>query len=180
MAKAEEIQVRIARTKPRSQAEMAALYTSVFPATHRLAYLLCGNLDTADELAQEAFVRAYARISNLKDVGAVEAYLRQTVLNLVRGKARRWRIEQLYGHLFLQERDPISPESPLPDEQLWAELLQLPLRQRAAVILRYHSDLSERQTADALDCSVNAVKSLLGRGMRTLRAAMKERQDDAS
>jgi RNA polymerase sigma factor (sigma-70 family) len=49
-------------------------------------------------------------------------------------------------------------------------LRELPVRQRVALVLRYYEDLSERQIADALRCSVPAARSLLFRGLDTLRS----------
>jgi RNA polymerase sigma factor (sigma-70 family) len=54
-------------------------------------------------------------------------------------------------------------------QDLWRALLGLPARQRAAVVLRYYEDLSERETAEILRCSVSAVKSLVTRAFDTLR-----------
>jgi RNA polymerase sigma factor (sigma-70 family) len=54
-------------------------------------------------------------------------------------------------------------------EELWRELLALPPRQRAAIVLRFYEDLSERETADVLGCSAAAAKSLVARAMETLR-----------
>ncbi|HEX2196343.1 MAG TPA: sigma-70 family RNA polymerase sigma factor [Actinomycetota bacterium] len=54
-------------------------------------------------------------------------------------------------------------------DEMWEALRKLPYRQRAALVLRYYEDLSERQTADALGCSVSAVKSLVTRGLQVLR-----------
>jgi RNA polymerase sigma factor (sigma-70 family) len=52
-------------------------------------------------------------------------------------------------------------------------LLALPYRQRAAVVLRYYQDLSEQQVADALDVSLSAARSLIGRGIENLRKQMR-------
>jgi RNA polymerase sigma factor (sigma-70 family) len=52
---------------------------------------------------------------------------------------------------------------------LWAGVQRLPGRQRAAVILRYYEDLSERESAELLRCSVATVRSLVARAMETLR-----------
>ena len=54
-------------------------------------------------------------------------------------------------------------------EDLWKALATLPARQRAALVLRYYEDLSERETAEVLGCSVAAVKSLVARGGGALR-----------
>jgi RNA polymerase sigma factor (sigma-70 family) len=58
-------------------------------------------------------------------------------------------------------------------EDMWRRLRTLPSRQRAALVLRYYEDLSERETADALRCSVAAVKSLTARAMSALREGIR-------
>jgi len=55
-------------------------------------------------------------------------------------------------------------------QALWAALLALPPRQRAAIVLRHYVDLSEADTAEAMGCSVGAVKSSASTGLQKLRA----------
>ena len=52
---------------------------------------------------------------------------------------------------------------------LWQALQELPVRQRAAIVLRYYEDLTEAQTADAMGCAVGTVKSQVSSGLRKLR-----------
>jgi RNA polymerase sigma factor (sigma-70 family) len=54
-------------------------------------------------------------------------------------------------------------------EQLWAALRELPYRQRCALVLRFYEDLSERETARLLGCRVGTVKSLVHRGLSSMR-----------
>jgi len=61
-------------------------------------------------------------------------------------------------------------------EELWRAVLELPARQRAAVVLRFYEDLSEQQTAEALRCSTTAAKSLIARAMETLRKRVRRDQ----
>ncbi|HEX2294996.1 MAG TPA: sigma-70 family RNA polymerase sigma factor [Actinomycetota bacterium] len=158
---------------------MATLYGEVIAPAQRFAYLLCANGDDAAELAQEAFVKAYARVSHLEDPSAVQAYLRKTIVNLVRGRGRKRRVERVYAHLFEQRHDTAARAQEVPDDALWCALDRLSTRQRAALVLRYYMDFSEQQTAETLGCSVPAVKSLTARGMRILRSALEEAPDDA-
>ena len=58
-------------------------------------------------------------------------------------------------------------------EDMWRRLRTLPARQRAVLVLRYYEDLSERETADALRCSVAAVKSLTARATSALREGIR-------
>jgi RNA polymerase sigma factor (sigma-70 family) len=62
-------------------------------------------------------------------------------------------------------------------DELRAALATLPMRQRAAVVLRYYRDLPEQQVAQALGCSVTAARSLVFRAMETLRTQI-SRGDD--
>ena len=73
-----------------------------------------------------------------------------------------------YPVVAVAERDP-----GLSDE-LWKAILDLPPRQRAAIVLRFYEDLSEGQAADALRCSVKALNQLVVRAMKTLRARIGE------
>jgi RNA polymerase sigma factor (sigma-70 family) len=63
-------------------------------------------------------------------------------------------------------------------DALWRGLDRLPYRQRAALVLRFFEDLSERQTADSLGCAVGTVKSLVSRGLHTLREEMRGEERD--
>ena len=153
---------------------LAELYERHSAAAGRLAYLLTGDRATAEDLVQEAFVRVVGRFRHLRVPDAFESYLRRTIVNLHTSQLRRRRIERSYLE---RERVSARPEAvSSPDlgerEDVWRELLALPPRQRAAVVLRYYEDLSERETADVLRCSVAAVKSLTARAMETLRTRM--------
>lgn len=159
---------------------LADLYERHAPAAGRLAYLLTGNRALAEDLVQEAFVRMVGRFRHLRVPDAFEAYLRRTIVNLHTSNLRRRRVERAY--LERERSAARSQTAVMPDvgvrEQLWRAMLSLPARQRVAVVLRYYEDLSERETADALRCSVPAVKSLTARAMETLRARMEARPDE--
>jgi RNA polymerase sigma-70 factor (sigma-E family) len=153
---------------------VAELYERHAPAAGRLAYLLTGDRGLAEDLVQEAFVRVVGRFRHLRVPDAFEAYLRRTIVNLHTSQLRRRRIERAY---LARERGSVRPDPPVePDvgsrEELWQALRALPPRQRAAVVLRYYEDLSERETATVLGCSPAAAKSLVARAMETLRAEM--------
>ena len=137
----------------------------------RLAYLLTGDRQLAEDLVQDAFVRMVGRFQDLRDPSAFEPYLKRTIVNLSRSHFRRLRVER--SHVEREKHLAGRHVSVLPDlegsDELMGALKTLPQRQRAAIVLRFYEDLSEQQTADALGCSVVAVKSLTNRGMATLR-----------
>ncbi len=150
---------------------LADLYVRHMPAAMRLAYLLTQNRQQAEDLVQEAFVRCVGRFRHLRVPDAFDAYLRRTIVNLHTSGLRRRRLERAW--LVGERARAASSGSAMPDvgarEDLWRELAKLPARQRAALVLRYYEDLSERDSAEVLGCSVAAVKSLVARGTEALR-----------
>lgn len=156
-------------TRTEAGGRLAYLYALHAPAAGRLAFLLTGDRALAEDLVQEAFVRVVGRFRHLRVPDAFEAYLRRTIINLHTSTLRRRRLERDY----LRRESGAVPSESMPEvglrEDLWHELLALPPRQRAAVILRFYEDLSERETAEVLGCSPAAAKSLVARAMETLR-----------
>ena len=150
---------------------LAELYERHAPAAGRLAYLLTGDRSLAEDLVQEAFARVVGRFRHLRVPDAFEAYLRRTIVNLHTSQLRHKRLERAYLE---RERNAAVSEETMPDvgarEELWRALRALPARQRAAIVLRFYEDLSERETGEALGCSPAAAKSLVARAMESLRA----------
>ena len=149
---------------------LAELYERHAPAATRVAYLLTGNRETAEDLVQDAFVRLAGRFVDLRDPDAFGHYLRRTVVNLANSWFRRRRVERTY-----LERQGIGPAGAVsaPDlgerDAQWRALQALSPKQRTAIVLRFYEDLSEEQTADAMAIPRGTVKSLVARGLDAMR-----------
>jgi RNA polymerase sigma-70 factor (sigma-E family) len=149
--------------------EFAEFFSARFEGARRIAYAMCGSWPDAEEIAQAAFVKVYARWAKIR-IETVDAYLR-TVLTRVfldtkrRGRAR----EQVVAEL----PDVMAPPDAGPAERmaLRTALLSVPPGQRAVLVLRFVADLSVEQVAEALGCSTGTVKSQTARGLASLRAA---------
>jgi RNA polymerase sigma-70 factor (sigma-E family) len=150
------------------------LYARHVPDAIGFAYLLTGDRAQAEDLVHEAFVRVVGRLRHLRQPEAFDPYLLRTVVNLHTSGLRRLRVERVY--LERERRRPVRQVGP-PDladrDELWRALDHLPPRQRAAIVLRYYEDLSERDTSEILGCSVAAVKSLTARALETLRTQIR-------
>ncbi len=152
--------------------ELGEFYAAHADSAKRLAYLLTGDKELAEDITQDAFVKIAGRLRGLRNRGASAAYLRQTVVNLSRSYFRRKRVERthLQREASMHRMETAEGRDVAVAEGLWKELQSLAYRQRCAVVLRYYEDLSEHQAADVLGCSVGALKALTNRAMEQLRA----------
>ncbi|MFL5797184.1 MAG: RNA polymerase sigma factor [Actinomycetota bacterium] len=155
---------------------LSELYERHVPDAVRLGYLLTGDREVARDMAHEAFTRVVGRLAHLRRPDAFGAYLRRAVVNLSRNHFRSRSRERAYVERG-QARDTTAPaeETVLERAVLRSALLRLPERQRAAIVLRFYLDLAEDQAADALRCRPGTVRSLVSRGMQSLRATVEER-----
>jgi RNA polymerase sigma factor (sigma-70 family) len=146
------------------------LYEASAPGAYRLAYVLTGSREAAEDLVQDGFVRLCGRFRHLRDGGSFDAYLRRTIINLATSRVRHHLVERRY--LASQRNDQLADDAPsVEDRTDLARLLQeLPSRQRVALVLRFYEDFSEDETARLMRVSPRAVNSLVSRGLGRLRA----------
>jgi len=135
----------------------------------RLCTLLTGSEDAGEDLAQEAFARALTRVSGLPEAERYP-YLRTTASNLWKNRLRRLSIERRWRPSARLSDQPSAEER----DELWQAVVALPVRQRACVVLRFYEDLSERDTAQVLGCSIGTVKSQTSRALAKLREEMRD------
>ncbi len=152
---------------------MEELYRAEFASLVRFGVAVTGDLDRGEEVAQEAFISAWDRLDDLRNPDAGGAYLRKTLLNVVRSRSRRQVTER---RVLRPVRDVETETQPDHGSRLAMvdALTRLPLRQRACVVLRYYDDLTEAETADILDVSVGTVKSQTHKALRHLRRIMED------
>ena len=157
------------------QTALAELYARSAPAARRLAYLLTGDTQLAEDIVQDCFVKLAGRLRRVDDP---EPYLRRMVVNASHSHHRRLRVRRERARdeaLTLGADTDTSPDGAdgrADRDRLREALRALPARQREAVVLRHWLDLSEQQCADELGCSVGTVKSLASRGRAALRLSL--------
>jgi len=164
---------------------LAELYRAECANVVNLAFLLTGQRQLAEDLAQEAFLRVASRILQVSP-DAFRAYLRRTVVNLARSHFRHARVERYYADRVesdaARRREANEASSGTSDadtrDELWSALQRLPVRQREAIVCRFYLDLSEEQTAETVGTRIGTVKSATARGLQSLRAALGPEQED--
>ena len=147
------------------------LYRAHYAALVRVAAMLLGETGAAEEVVQDAFVAMHGSWSRLRDPDKALAYLRQAVVNRSRSRLRHRTVVAKYAPA--PPPDVPSAESfavaAVERSEVLNALRALPRRQRETLVLRYYSDLSEAQIAEALGISQGAVKSHAFRGLAALR-----------
>jgi RNA polymerase sigma factor (sigma-70 family) len=135
---------------------------------YRVAYRILGDRPTAQDIAQESLARAYQRWIKISDYR--EAWVARVAGNLAIDEIRRCKPTPI-------EAGRVDAEVLIIERlDLQRALLDLPKRQRDAVVLRYIADLSEADVAALLGCSPGTIKSHLNRGTTRLRLILDEPQ----
>src|SRR5829696_1331692 len=136
----------------------------------RLAVLLTGDRGHAEDLVQTALIACYRNWPRINRTGTPSAYVRRALVTAqISWRRRLSSTEQVMEDL--PEQAALLAEGD-EDEELRDALLALPVRMRAAVVLRYFEDLSEKRTAELMGCSPSTVNTQTARGLERLRASL--------
>ena len=157
------------------------------PQLYRTAYGLLGSKQDAEEVVQDAFVRAFRALNNFRGDSSFETWMHRITVNLARNKFH-WNRRRGEGqmtsisHVSDDEReqrdllfpdDRQRPDFSLENSEIEHEIMdglsQLPESLRETMVLRHLSDLPYEKIAEQLSCKVGTVKSRLARGRELLR-----------
>ncbi|WP_306314752.1 SigE family RNA polymerase sigma factor [Streptomyces hydrogenans] len=156
--------------EPDGEAEFRVFFDRHYAELARLAHLLTGETDAADDLAADAMLALWHRWDRVRAADHPAAYARGVVANLVRSRIRGTVRERRRIAAFWDRRPEHTEDPDVPAVvDVRAALRALPFRKRACVVLRHAFDLSERDTALALGVSVGTVKSQTAKGMAELQ-----------
>lgn len=141
--------------------DLADVYRREYGAMVRLAHLITGSNEVAEDLVQDSFVRLHRNWDRALEPGA---YLRTVVVN----RCRSWQRRAVLERRHLSRSEPIPASVADEARELLDALASLGARQRAALVLRFYADLPEAEIARLLGCRPGTVKSLVHRGLRRL------------
>jgi RNA polymerase sigma-70 factor (sigma-E family) len=150
------------------ETEFREFVVARWPRLIRTAYLLTGDRHHAEDLAQATLVRAFQGWNRVRASDSPDAYVNKIMVRCNANRFRKRRVAERLGDL----PDRGMPDATVQVEQrraLVAALQDLPKKQRAIVVLRFWSDLTERETAEVVGCSVGTVKSQTHRALAKLR-----------
>src|SRR5262245_185842 len=159
-----------------SRQDFDRFYTSSAARLVRHGYALTGDMAEAQDIAQEAFARAWPRWSGVRDCDSPEAWVRRVATNLAASRWRRIRVARAAAG---KPAEPHAPEVSTDTVALVSGLRTLPERQRTVLVLHYMCDLTVDQIATELGCPSGSVKSWLSRRSEERRGG-KERGSGGS
>ncbi len=148
-----------------------------------LCYRMLGNRHEAEDIAQEAFVRAYVNIESFQLNRKFSTWLYRIATNLCIDRIRKKKPDYfldaeiagtegltLYSQLAAAGKTPDAEVETLElQEIVQNEILRLPDKYRSVIILRYIDDLSLNEIAEVLEMPLGTVKTRIHRGREALR-----------
>jgi RNA polymerase sigma-70 factor (sigma-E family) len=153
---------------------VTSLYQAHALSLARLALLMLGDADAAQDVVQDAFLGLYRRWDKLASEDAAPAYLRSSVLNGCRTALRRRSRPAFHAtEESLESAEAVMMHT---EEQrvVLDAIRRLPGRQREALVLRYYLDMTEEQAAQAMGVSRGTVKSATSRAVAAVGRMLKE------
>lgn len=164
-----------------AETEFDEFASTAWPRLRRSAYLLCGDVHLAEDLAQTALVRTYDRWGRVRRTEAL-AYARRVLVNLnIDRHRRRHGVTEVGGDALLAADGATrraDTETVADRDHVVRLLADLSLKERRVVVMRHYFDLSEADVADELGVSRGTVKSTLSRALAKLRLGLAPADQD--
>jgi RNA polymerase sigma-70 factor, ECF subfamily len=153
----------------------------------QLSYRMLGNRHEAEDIAQEAFIRAFINIHSFNIDLKFSTWLFRIATNLCIDRIRKKKPDyyldaevagtdglNMYSHLPSQaDRPEIAFESLELEESIQREILKLPEKYRVVIVLKYIEELSLIEISETLNIPIGTVKTRIHRGREALRKQLR-------
>jgi RNA polymerase sigma-70 factor, ECF subfamily len=165
-------------------AEIVEIYSN---SIYQLGYRMLGNRHEAEDIAQEAFIRAYVNIKSFNQDLKFSTWLFRIATNLCIDRIRKKKPDyyldaEVSGTDGLTMYSQLASNSPLPEQELESlelqdsvqkEILKLPEKYRSVIVLKYIEELSLNEISEILDLPLGTVKTRIHRGREALRQQLR-------
>jgi RNA polymerase sigma-70 factor (sigma-E family) len=156
------------------EAEYTEYVEARLPWLRRVAYLLCQDWQSADDLVQATITKLFTHWAKARSTASIDAYVRTVMVRtFITERRAAW-----FRRVSLFDKYPDMPAPGLSAGDLDARmdvraaLANLPPRQRATLVLRFYCDLPVDETALELGCTAGTVKSQTAKGLTAMRRAL--------
>ncbi|MCU9614987.1 RNA polymerase sigma factor SigW [Caldibacillus lycopersici] len=164
--------------------EIVELYKS---KVYQLCYRMLGNSHEAEDIAQEAFIRAYVNIDRYNIDRKFSTWLYRIATNLCIDRIRKKKPDyyldaEIAGTEGMNMYSQIAAEGMLPEDEVTSmelqaliqrEILNLPEKYRSVIVLKYIEELSLNEISEILDMPLGTVKTRIHRGREALRKQLR-------
>lgn len=153
-------------------------YSAEYGRVLAMLYAMTGDWWVAEELAQDAFARAFRRWDEVSGYTRPDSWVRTVAANLLRSRARRAGAERR-ARSRLREPEPVADPEPLPYEleRFWRAVRELPRQQALAISLHFLEDRQPAEMAEILGCSPSTARVHLHRARGRLRSVLGSSSD---
>lgn len=154
--------------------DFAEFAASTWRSLVRAATLMGARGTAAEDVAQEALVKAYRSWAKIKRSQFPRAYVHRILINHMRSASRKRAVREVFmsdlaGHPVDDARTHDEPADRVAERDLVrAALAQLSEGQRQAIVLRYYCQFTEAEISEVLGVAAGTVKSRLSRGLESL------------
>lgn len=178
----DQIEAFIARWRKGDERAAEALYNHFRHSTFRLAYGMLGDVQDAEEVAQDALTYALVNIGRFdRNKAQFSTWLHTITVSRCRDKRRRKRLPRISLTDLLQRGRDIAEDEPGPeqetavqenDDAVWVAVQQLRQPYREAIILRYWAGHTYREMSEILDCPIPTAQSRVRLAYDKLRSLL--------
>lgn len=146
----------------------------------RLSLRFVKDMDTAEDVTQEAFIKAYEKLSSFEGRASFKSWLFQIAVNTARNKIREWKRDTVDID-DVQLAVDAEAESTLVHtavaDILQKEVEKLPFKQKTALVLRVYEDLSFNEIADIMQCPYDTAKANYRHALMKLRQTFEQQSE---
>ncbi|WP_182201311.1 RNA polymerase sigma factor SigW [Paraliobacillus salinarum] len=183
-----KIKQKIKQVKKGDQSAFEDIVACYQDKVYQICFRLIGNTHEAEDLAQEAFIRAYVNIQSYDDKRKFSTWLFRIATNVTIDRIRKKKPDfyldaEVKGTDGLTMYSQLAEEQPLPEEELESlelqsyiqqQIMSLPTKYRTVVALRFVDELSLAEISEILDIPIATVKTRVYRGREALRKKLRD------
>ncbi len=146
----------------------------------RLSLRFVKDMDTAEDVTQEAFIKAYEKLNSFEGRASFKSWLFQIAVNTARNKIREWKRETVDiddVQLAVDAEAEMTLVHASVSDILQQEVDKLPIKQRTALVLRVYEDLSFNEIAEIMECPYDTAKANYRHALLKLRNTFEQQSE---
>ncbi|KHD89842.1 MAG: RNA polymerase sigma-E factor [Bdellovibrio sp. ArHS] len=146
----------------------------------RLSLRFVKDMDTAEDVTQEAFIKAYEKLNSFEGRASFKSWLFQIAVNTARNKIREWKRETVDiddVQLAVEAEAETTLVHTAVADILQQEVEKLPFKQKTALVLRVYEDLSFNEIADIMECPYDTAKANYRHALLKLRQTFEQKEE---